>query len=107
MSKKDKWAKIITWFPSRGMRKRRRSKTLFTSKRRRKPDSKSNSKNRMNKRNCRTTIEWSKKIKWKIKLVSNPRDLLKWKLRRRGEENKWEQDGIMRTDAMEKSSSEI
>jgi len=45
------------------MKKRKRSKMLSISKRRRRQDFKNNLRNKMSKRNYRITIELSKKIK--------------------------------------------
>lgn len=66
-SRKDKWAKIIIWYLSNDMKKRKRFRMLFISRRKRRRDFRNNSRNKMSRRNCRIIIEWNKKIKWRIR----------------------------------------
>jgi|TARA_B110000914_G_C15430826_1_gene431247 hypothetical protein len=45
------------------MKKRKRFRMLFISRRKRRRDFRNNSRNKMSRRNCRIIIEWNKKIK--------------------------------------------
>ena len=102
MSKKDICLRITTWFQNRDTRKKEKSKMLFYSKRKKKQNNLKWLNNRMNKEKDKICLELSKRTRWRIKLDFNLRDLLKWKWRKREEENKLVLNEIMRTDATRK-----
>jgi len=99
MSKKDICLRITTWFLNRDTRKKEKSKMLFYSKRKKKQNNLKWLNNRMNKEKDKICLELNKRIRWRIKLDFNLRDLLKWKWRKREDENKLQLKEIMEIDA--------
>ena len=102
MSKRDICLRITTWFQNRDMRKKEKSKMLFYSKRKKKQNNLKWLNNRMNKEKDKICLELSKRTRWRIKLDFNLRDLLKWKWRKREDENKLQPKEIMEIDATRK-----
>lgn len=74
MSKRDICPKTTTWFPSKGMKKRKKFKMLFFCKRKKKPNKQKWSSNKTSKERDKISSELSRKIRWKIKLVFNQKD---------------------------------
>ena len=99
MSKKDICLRITTWFLNRDTRKKEKSKMLFYSKRKKKQNNLKWLNNRMNKEKDKICLELSKRTRWRIKLDFNLRDLLKWKWRKREDENKLQLKETMEIDA--------
>lgn len=87
-SKRDICPKTTIWSLSNDTKKREKFKMLFSSKRKRKLSKLKWSNNKTNKEKDKICLELSKRTKWRIKLDFNRRDLLKWKWKRREEENK-------------------
>ena len=88
MSKRDTCLKITTWFLSRDMRRKEKFQMLSYSKRKRKPSNLKWLNNKTNKEKDKTSLELSKRTKWRTKLDFNLKDLLKWKSRKREDESK-------------------
>ena len=99
MSKKDICLRITTWFLNRDTRRKEKFKMLFYSKRKKKQNNLKWLNNRMNKEKDKICLELNKRIRWRIKLDFNLRDLLKWKWRKREDENKLQLKEIMEIDA--------
>ena len=99
MSKKDICLRITTWFLNRDTRRKEKLKMLFYSKRKKKQNNLKWLNNRMNKEKDKICLELNKRIRWRIKLDFNLRDLLKWKWRKREDENKLQLKEIMEIDA--------
>ena len=106
MSKRDICLKIIIWFQNRDMMKRKKFRMLFFCKRKKKLNRPKWSNNKMSKERDKIYSESNKKIKWKIKLVSNRRDSPKWKSRRKEEENRQMLKENTRWDAPKKRDFE-
>lgn len=107
MSKKDTCLKITIWFLSRDTRKKEKFKMLFYFKRKKRQNNQKWSNNRTNKEKDKICLELNKRTKWRIKSVFNPRDLLKWKWRRREEENKLVPSEIIWTNVTRRKILEI
>jgi hypothetical protein len=86
-SKRDTCLKTTTWFPSRGTTRKRKCRTLYFFRRRKRPNKLKWLRNKTSRGRDRTYSELSRKTKWRIKLAFNPRGLLKWKLKKRNDEN--------------------
>ena len=99
MSKKDICLRITTWFLNRDTRRKEKFKMLFYSKRKKKQNNLKWLNNRMNKEKDKICLELNKRTRWRIKLDFNLRDLLKWKWRKREDENKLQLKEIMEIDA--------
>ena len=106
MSKKDICLRITTWFLNRDTRRKEKFKMLFYSKRKKKQNNLKWLNNRMNKEKDKICLELNKRIRWRIKLDFNLRDLLKWKWRKREEGNNLMLKENMQADATRKRISE-
>ena len=107
MSKKDTCLKITIWFLSRDTKKKEKFKMLSYFKRKKRQNNQKWLNNRTNKEKDKICLELNKRTKWRIKSDFNLRDLLKWKWRRREEENKLVLSEIIWTNVTRRKILEI
>jgi len=102
MNRRDRWANKTTCSRNRDMTKRRKFRTPSCSKRKRRLSNPRWSSSRTSRSRDRTNLEWSRKIRWRIRSVFNPSDLPWWKSRRKKEERPCKLDVSMKRDAPKK-----
>lgn len=104
MSKKGKWVKTIICFPNKATMKKRKFKMPFFCKKRKKRSKPKWLSIKMNRRNAKTSSDWNKKTKWKIKLDFKVKDWPKWKSMKKEEEKSWWQEKNMKKSVLRKNN---